>query len=200
MKIGCVLLAAGHSRRFGAADKLTAKIGGVAMVRRVSEAVVASRAAVGLVVVRPGARTVVEALRGLPISIVENPSAESGMGSSIAAGISALDLTVSGAFVLPADMPCITPEFLDQLIARFEAEGGNRVVVPVTAEGEQRNPVLWPRAYFAALKELKGEGGAKSLLRSLPEEALLFEVGDSRLFADVDTLSDLADLQDVFKK
>lgn len=195
MKIGCVIPAAGLSRRFGAADKLTADVGGMAMIRRVSETVVASRVAVCLVVVRPGADAVAATLLGLPISIVENPLTDTGMGSSIAAGVAAFDEAVSGAFVLPADMPGMRREFLDALIARFEAERGAKIIVPVTPEGEQRNPVLWPSANFLALKALHGEGGAKGLLRSFPERIVRVTANDARLFADIDTLHDIADLR-----
>lgn len=192
MKIGCVIPAAGLSRRFGAADKLTAKINGMEMIRRVCDVVVASRVQVCFVVSRPAADSVAGALLGLPVSIVENHAAHTGMGSSIAAGISALDATVTGAFVLPADMPGMTPEFLNELIARFEAQGGTSIMVPVTPEGEQRNPVLWPSVYFSALKELRGDRGGKGLLQTLSGEVVRVEARDARLFADVDTLQDLA--------
>lgn len=196
MNIGCVIPAAGFSRRFGAADKLTAEVGGTAMIRRVCEAVVASRVAECRVVVRSGADEVAEALEGLSVSFVQNQLADTGMASSIAAGISALGGTVDGAFVLPADMPGMTSEFLDELIARFEAEGGDKIVVPVTALGDQRNPVLWPSAYFQALWELAGEGGAKNFLRSLPEDAVVrVAAADDRVFADVDTQQDLASMR-----
>lgn len=194
MKIGCVIPAAGFSRRFGAADKLTTRVDGTAMIRRVCEAVVASQVAVCFVVVRPGADDIAAALLGLPISMVENHAAHTGMASSIAAGISAFDQTVSGAFVLPADMPFMRAEFMDILIARFECEGGNRIVVPVTLEGEQRNPVLWPNACFPALKALQGECGAKGLLQTLAGDQVRVETSDTGLFADVDTLQDLAGL------
>lgn len=194
MKIGCVIPAAGFSRRFGAANKLTTDIDGTAMIRRVCEAVVASRVAVCFVVVRPGAAEIAAALLGLPISIVENNAAHTGMASSIAAGISAFDPTVSGAFVLPADMPFMRAEFIDSLIDRFESEGGTKIVVPVTPEGEQRNPVLWPGGHFPALKELHGEGGAKDLLQTLAADQVRVEAGDARLLVDVDTLQDLSDL------
>lgn len=195
MRIGCVIPAAGFSRRFGAADKLTADINGVAMIRRVCEVVVASRVAVCFVVVRPEADAIAAALLGLPISIVENHAASTGMASSIAAGISALDATVAGAFVLPADMPGMRSDFLDELIERFEREGGKKIIVPVTPEGEQRNPVLWPSGCFPALRELSGEGGAKSLLQAFRGDVVRVKAGDARLFADVDTLRDLADLR-----
>lgn len=200
MKIGCVIPAAGFSRRFGAGDKLIARIDGTAMIRRVCEAVVASRVAVCFVVVRPGATDIAATLLGLPITMVENSEAHAGMASSIAAGIAALDPAVSGAFVLPGDMPFMRADFIDDLIDRFESEGGNKVIVPVTPEGEQRNPVLWPSVHFPRLKELEGEGGAKSLLESLAGELVRVEAGDIQLFADIDTLQDLADQSSVWKR
>ncbi|WP_090228435.1 nucleotidyltransferase family protein [Filomicrobium insigne] len=193
MKIGCVIPAAGFSRRFGTADKLTAELDGTALVRKVCEAVVASRVAVCLVVTQPAAVNVVTALLGLPVSIVENPKAALGMGTSIAAGVAALDTSVSGAFVLPADMPGMTSEFLDQLIACFASEGGRKIIVPVTPSGEQRNPVLWPAAHFEALKALGSEGG-KKLLDELREQVVQVPQSDASLFADVDTPEDFVRL------
>lgn len=195
MKIGCVIPAAGFSRRFGAADKLTAEIDGTALVRKVCEAVVASQVAVCLVVTRPAAVNVVTALLGLPISIVENPQASSGMGTSIAAGFAAFDSSICGAFVLPADMPRMTPQFLNQLIDRFGNEGRNKIIVPVTPRGEQRNPVLWPARHFEALKTLDSEGGGKGLMHALQDQIVWVEQDDAALFADIDTPEDFAHLQ-----
>ncbi len=62
--------------------------------------------------------------------------------------------------------------------------------MPVTADGAQRNPVLWPRSAFAALAALSGAKGGKSLLDTLGAERLDVAFDDATLFADIDTQAD----------
>ena len=69
------------------------------------------------------------------------------------------------------------------------------VVFPVTANGDQRNPVLWPRRYFGKLTKLSGPGGAKGLLQSRGVECLAVPVDDEAILEDIDTIGDLKRLQ-----
>ncbi len=68
------------------------------------------------------------------------------------------------------------------------------IVYPTTPDGDQRNPVLWPRRFFPELASLAGAEGAKALLRSHPDESAAVRVESASLFADVDTPADLAAL------
>jgi molybdenum cofactor cytidylyltransferase len=192
--IAAVVLAAGASRRFGAANKLLAELGGRTLLERVVEAV--STAGVTDVVVVTGwdSAAVETALRGQHVRLVHNVRWEEGMGASIAAGIAAVEPTASGAFIIPADLPLLTPHAIASLIAAFRAADCNRIVFPTTAAGEQRNPVLWPRAHFGALLSLPPEKGAKALLQLIADQCLSVPVDDA-LLSDVDTSADLAALR-----
>jgi molybdenum cofactor cytidylyltransferase len=112
------------------------------------------------------------------------------MGSSIATGVSALGATVAGVFIVPADMPLLTAGLLRSLIAAFDRDGAAPIVYPATPDGEQRNPILWPRRFFPKLCALSGAEGAKALLRTLLVESVAV-TGDPAAFADVDTPADL---------
>jgi molybdenum cofactor cytidylyltransferase len=101
-------LAAGASQRFGADNKLLANIGGRPPIRWVAEETVHSSAE-AVVVTGCDYLLIEKALEGLELRFAHNPSWTRGMGSSIAAGVMALGSQVLGAFIVPGDMPFLTP-------------------------------------------------------------------------------------------
>ncbi len=194
LPLGAVLLAGGASRRFGADNKLLAEIDGVPIIARVAREALSG--GVGELVVVTGAEHdgYVTALTGLPVRFVRNAGWNEGIGSSIAAGVRALSAPPQGAFIVPGDLPNLTASVFRRLGEAFAAGDGARVVVPVTAEGSQRNPVLWPRHLFPQLAALSGTKGGKSLLDTLSDQRVDVSFDDESLFADIDTLDDYARL------
>ena len=188
--IGAVVLAAGASRRFGEANKLLARVGERTLIGCVVDAIAA--AGIGDIVVVTGwDRVATQSAASDPrVRIVHNPRWETGMGSSIAVGIDALPATTAGAFIVPADMPLLTPRVIATLMAAFAEGGSTQIVFPTTASGEQRNPVLWPRSHFSALLALPPEKGAKALLQLVATQCLAVMVDEDAL-GDIDTSADL---------
>ena len=190
-RLGAVLLAAGSSSRFGDENKLVADFEGEPLIRHVAT-VIAGSGVEDLVVVTGHDREAVEAaLDGLPLRFVHNEDWSSGMGRSIARGVRALRPDTLAAFIVPGDMPFLTAALLEALAGRYADAEGDRVVVPTTEDGRQRNPVLWPRRCFDDLSGLDGPEGGKALLKREWSEALLVPVADASVFADIDTPDDL---------
>jgi molybdenum cofactor cytidylyltransferase len=188
--IAAVVLAAGASRRFGTDNKLLARVTGRTLIERVVDALADGGIDEVIVVTgcdRPGIEA---ALGARPVRFVHNADWESGMGSSVGAGIAAVSPGASGAFVVPGDMPFLSRALIVALIEAFEASGGGRAVYPATETGEQRNPVLWPRRYFDALRALPPEVGAKMLLQQADATPVTF--AHEAAWLDVDTQDDLA--------
>lgn len=194
LPLGAVLLAGGASRRFGADNKLLAKIGDGPILVKVAREILA--AGVGELVVVTGAEhdPYVAALAGCAVRFVANPDWDEGIGGSIAAGVRALSDVPEGVFIVPGDLPNLTAGMFCRLRAAFAERDGPCVVVPVTAEGAQRNPVLWPRWLFPKLAALSGPKGGKSLLDTLGEARVDVAFDDESLFADIDTADDYARL------
>ena len=188
--VAAVLLAAGASARFGPENKLVARIGGRPLVRCVAEAVASSGVSEIVAVTGADAALIEGALDGLPVRFAHNATWQDGMGTSIAAGVSALGESADGAFIVPGDMPLLTTDLLQSLIAAFDRHGGGPIVYPATPDGEQRNPVLWPRRFFPKLRALSGPEGGKALLRTLAVETVAVPC-DPAAFADVDTPAEL---------
>lgn len=191
-RVGAVLLAAGESIRFGSQSKLLAEIDGEPLVRRVARIVIASGANNIVAVTGRDGKAVEQALDGLAVRCIVNADWAKGMGGSVAAGIRALSArSIDGAFIVPADMALLVPEFFRRLGRAFEDTDNQAIIVPVTLEGEQRNPVLWPRRYFSELSQLSGTQGAKRLLEVASREAVQIRVDDPAVFTDIDTQDDL---------
>lgn len=190
MNIGAVLLAAGASLRFGADNKLLAKIGGKPLIRRVAEEVVDSGAEL-IVVTGCDHLPIENALEGLPLLFAHNLSWPRGIGSSIAAGVIVLGSQALGAFIIPGDMPFLTSALLKNLRTTFNENRSASIVYPTTPRGEQRNPVLWPRRFFPLLASLNGWEGAKHLLATCVDSQKRVPVVDENVFADVDCPADL---------
>lgn len=190
--IGAVLLAAGASERFGATDKLLAEIDGMALSARVASRLRQAGVTEVAAVVRDGSGPVARALAPHVTRLVVNSEARRGMGVSIARGVAALAADCAGALIVPGDMPGLSVSLLTRILSAFEEAGGERIVYPVLAGVEQRNPVLWPRRFLAELASLDGPGGAKQLLQLHAGETMVVAVEHDWEVADIDTAADLA--------
>lgn len=162
---GLVLLAAGGSRRMGRPKQLL-PIKGRTMVRHVAELVL--RAPVGPVVVVLGAeaKRIQPALAGLDIIMAVNPAWTEGLGSSLRTGVeSALEHApdLQALIVALADQPGLPPRHLERMIARFR-EGGCTAVASLTGP-DLVPPLLFGREWFPKLCAIKGDLGARALLR-----------------------------------
>jgi molybdenum cofactor cytidylyltransferase len=189
--IAAVVLAAGASTRFGAENKLLADIDGRPLIRKVAEELLTG--GIGNVVVVTGcdAELVARTLEALPVRVVYNANWQAGMGTSISAGLAALDSAPAGAFIVPGDMALLSAQLITELIGAFAITGQDRIVYPVTAEGAQRNPVLWPQRYFAQLRALSGTEGAKRILLGALADCVPVSTEFVADLQDVDTTAEL---------
>lgn len=189
-KVAAVLLAAGRSTRAGATNKLLARLDGEPLVRIAAEAALASGVSSLTVVTGHMAEAVGAALAGLDLVLAHNPDHLDGMAGSIRTGIAALPPDTDAALILLADMPAITPEAIDRMIAAYASEAGKTIVV-ATAAGKRGNPVLWDRAFFDALTQLEGDVGARALIERHHDTRAEVEIGPAARL-DLDTASELA--------
>ncbi len=189
-RVDAIVLAAGLSRRAGYTNKLLAPVDGVPMVVRVVRAAVASRAESVVVVTGHEATRVEATLEGEGVLVVQNDLYESGLASSLCAGIRALEPEVDGALICLGDMPWVETGVMDALIAEFDPGRKQAICVP-TCDGERGNPVLWGADFFGAIDELVGDEGARRLLSKYANRVIEVPVRDRGIFRDLDSAADL---------
>ena len=191
-RVAALVLAAGRSSRMGADNKLLMEVGGVPMVLRAVNAARASLANSLTVVVGHEADAVEAALAGSGANLVRNPDYADGMASSLRTGIAALPPGAEAAVVLLGDMPRVTAAHVDRLIAAFDAAAPT-IVVP-EKDGRRGNPILWPREFFAEMREIAGDQGARGLLERHAERVTRIAIDDDAIFIDIDRPADFAQL------
>jgi len=134
-----------------------------------------------------------EVLLGTDTLIVENLHWQSGVGSSIAAGVQGLE--ASGAdpeaiAILLSDQPLVTAEHLKRMVSLL-SQSASSVVAARYAEA-LGVPAIFKRDLFPRLASLSGETGARSLLRDSHQQVLSFDLPEAAM--DVDTPDDFAAL------
>ena len=197
-EVAAIVLAAGRASRFGAGEgesKVLAVLEGRPLVRHVVERALASTASAVIVVTGNAAAGVGAALCGLPVLLVSNEDWASGMAGSLKAGIAAIPAATRGALVMLADMPLVAVATLDRLIADFAAAGEPDALLP-RYRGEAGNPVLLGRSLFDAISTLRGDEGARKILRDGGRKVVHRDVDDPGIAIDVDTREALAALRD----
>jgi molybdenum cofactor cytidylyltransferase len=193
--VAIVVLAAGKASRMNACGegqnhKLLALFDGVPLIRRMVLTSLNAKATSTTVVTGHRNAEIEACLTGLPIRLCFNGRYEDGMASSIIAALRQPEVSgADGALILLADMPKITADHLDQLIAAFQHAGGG-VIVRATADGKSGNPVILPSTLYPSVLTLKGDRGAKSLIEASGLSAVDVEIGRPAL-VDVDTPADV---------
>jgi molybdenum cofactor cytidylyltransferase len=186
-----ILLAAGYSKRFGSNKLLQPLPAGsphagmpiaLAAARHFIEALPESVA-----VIRPRAQKLGKILRDAGCNTLVCKNAADGMGTSLAAGVRAT-ADADGWIVALADMPFIRPETI-RTIAKALAEGA--AIAAPSYRGERGHPVGFARSFFDELSALRGDAGARELLKQHPDQVTLCEVDDSGVLRDIDRPSDL---------
>ena len=182
-----LLLAAGSSRRMGAANKLLADIGGRPMVRRIAEAMATSRLDRVTVVLGHEAEAVAGALEGLDLAQTVNPDHADGLSTSLRCGLDHLGGNAGAVLVALGDMPFVGREVIDALALHHLAAGTPAEAITLPEVGGRRgNPVIWGRAFFDELKGITGDTGGRALLYAHPAaiNPLPWENPDLALDAD----------------
>ena len=185
-----IVLAAGASTRFGSPKQLVRLNGRPLLHLAVSRAVEVAGQAV-TVVLGANSAELAPLLRHTPASIVINREWSEGMGSSVRAGIARVPATADGALLMLADQAAVTTEDLRRVIGVWRRQP--HCIVAAHYAGTAGVPAIFPREDFTALSALRGDAGARSLLKRGGERLVRVPLPSAEI--DIDTPEDLLKLQ-----
>jgi molybdenum cofactor cytidylyltransferase len=206
-RVSAVILAAGKSSRMGTPKQLLPVGAGEplkpgepreasareTLLGRVVENVRRSRVEEIVVVLGHAAEEIRKQIPLEGVRVVVNEDYPEGMGSSLRAGLGAVDPAAEAALIVLADQPFVRPATLDRLIERYVAEHP-QIAIPVY-EGFRGNPVLLDRSVFPEVMQLRGDIGCRAIFGSHLENILKVPVGDAGILADIDEANDLEKLR-----
>lgn len=184
MLITGILLAAGHSERFGG-NKLLHHLSDGTPIAVASARQLRQQVDHAVAVLRPEQYHLADLLRAEGVHLI--PYASAGLGESLATAIKAC-CGAAGWVVTLGDMPFIQAETIAHVVNGLRQ--GNTLVAP-TYQGLRGHPVGFQRCFYHELSQLQGDTGAQALLRKHAATMTLLPCDDAGIVQDVDTYQDL---------
>jgi molybdenum cofactor cytidylyltransferase len=191
---GAVILAAGFSSRFGSDKRLhsiSVNAGDPIPMACATAGLYLQAFTSTVVVLRANDQAMESRLREMfpDIQTVTAVDSELGMGHSLAAGIAAV-ADWEYAFVGLADMPFVREETLaqlnDRMTQQLNADPQSPAIIQPVCAGQSGHPVGFSHHYFSALMELRGDQGARQVVKNARHQLLEVAVDDDGVLKDLD--------------
>lgn len=180
-----LIMAAGHSRRFGSDKRLARLADGRTLLATTLAAAMDAFEQVRVVVntqVAPADLGIPEAM-----ALVTRPAAPVGLGGSIAHALRELDQTLSrcdvhSVAIWLGDMPWVRPETCQRLARRAAAD---TIVRPLYLD-MPGHPVFFGRDFWPALATNLDDLGARPVLARFADRVIAVPVADPGVIRDID--------------
>ena len=186
MVVAAIILAAGASTRMGQSKQRLEWKSGTLLTNALNTA---RQAGISSITVVLGAdeETNRQAIAEENVNIVSNPQWESGMGSSLKAGLQKVVRSmpeISGVLVMVCDQPFVTPAHLRALTDGLDISGIKAVFSQYA--GTAGVPAAFSKDLFYQIQALDDDQGAKKIIQQLnKEEYSVVDLKDGEI--DLDT-------------
>lgn len=187
MAIGVIILAAGGSSRMGSPKQLL-PFQGQSLVRHAAQCALGSVCDRVVVVTGCHADEVKREVEDLPLSVIENRSWQSGMSSSIRAGLEEMVTTddIESVIVMLCDQPFVSPDVLNDLVDAQRTSG--KPIVASTYGATRGVPAIFSGEFFSELALLTADQGARRVIAANPADVATISFPQGAI--DVDTPHD----------
>lgn len=188
-----ILLAAGKAARYGKLKQLV-EAKGKTLIRRAMDSIAQLNWTHDpLLVLGYRAEMIKERIDTSAFRVLENPSWEAGMSSSVELGVRSSEADTSGYLFFLGDMPLVPSSVIESVIEK--AEEGASIVAPAY-HGQRGFPVFLDRSWkHKLLEEISGDRGARRIINQNREKVKLLETDHRGVVLDVDDQSDLEEVE-----
>jgi molybdenum cofactor cytidylyltransferase len=190
--IAGIILAAGMSKRFGKTKQLH-NLGGSTILSMVIDASINSDLD-SIVVVLGHESEAIKASLGSRLvdprlSIVVNPDYVQGMSTSLQRGLMEVRERFLSIMVLMGDQPLISHEIINLILHAFRSSHKD-ICLPVF-KGTNMQPVCISSRFYDDIFKVKGDMGAREILKNNPGSVLSVDMEEEDGFIDIDSEEDL---------
>src|SRR6516165_6474065 len=154
------MLAAGVSSRMGEPKQLL-RLGGKTLLEQVLDNARSAAVDEIVVVLGAGAENIRQQIDLSKTKVVINSSYQQGMGTSLGAGLAALDPAINAVLILLGDQPFVRPPTLDRICEEYRRSHA-QIVIPLY-KGFRGNPVLLDRSVFPEVRAFSGDVGCRAI-------------------------------------
>jgi len=186
-----IILAAGTGSRMGRTKQLLPFKGRPLLTHTIEQGLSAGLAPL-ILVLGHRADKIQARLSPFSLDLVINKDYQSGMSSSIRAGLERLNHLKGnpfrGALFLLGDQPLVNSETIQTILTEAGKFPG-KIIIP-TFRGRRGNPVYFDQCFFDPLRQLSGDTGGRDLFRQFPRAIHKLPVNTPGICLDVDTPKD----------
>ena len=187
--ISAILLAAGQSKRIRGENKLLKKYKGKILINHILKSLIKSKANKIIIVLGYEDRKIKKiALKSKKIIFVFNSNYAKGISTSIKCGLKKISKKNIGFLITHADMPLVSKTILNTLCSALKSKN-KEIFVPVYKK-KIGNPLAFKYLMIKSLKKIKGDRGAKKLIRSNKSKVQLVKMKSKTILIDFDQLKD----------
>ena len=187
--ISAILLAAGQSKRMQGENKLLKKYKKKHLINHILKSLIRSKVNKIIVVLGHENRKIKKiALKSKKITFVTNSQYLKGISTSIKRGLKKISKKNIGFLIAHADMPLVSKTILNTLCSALKSKN-KEIFIPVYKK-KVGNPLAFKYSMIKSLKKIKGDRGAKKLIRSNKSKVQLVKMKSKSILIDFDQLKD----------
>lgn len=194
LQLGIIILGAGSSSRMGQSKQLL-EIDGEPLLRRTVKVALDVKPNNLIVVLGSNFEAHQQVIIDLPVNIISNENWQSGMGSSIKAGLRnlvQLNPGINAIIVLVCDQPLLKSKHIEKLIKHFTAS--KALIISSMYSNTSGVPALFAKEMFQNILSLDDDQGAKKIIQQNFSQAIMVPFPEGEI--DLDTPQDYS----AFKK
>jgi len=187
--ISAILLAAGQSKRLKSENKLIKNFKGKPLINHILSSLIKSKVNTIIIVVGYENQKIKKiSYKNKKIIFVSNLNYKKGISSSIKSGLKKIPKKNIGFLIAHADMPLVSKTILNTLCSALKNKN-KEIFIPVYKK-RIGNPLAFKYSMIKSLKRIKGDRGAKKLIRSNQSKIKLMKMKSKSILIDFDQLKD----------
>jgi len=191
-QMGCAILAAGASIRFGSPKQL-AKFRNKTFIENVVETAKSINFLDIVVVLGANSERIKTSINPLDVQIIHNMFWEEGQSTSVIESVKYFSQKkVEAIIFLMVDQPQIKPHLIENIIHKYAYHKCDVIVHEF--ENQNRHPILFAKSTFKDLSEITGERGGSQLFEKYPPVKI--SISDPYFSYDIDSIEDMKKLNE----
>ena len=187
--ISAILLAAGQSKRMEGSNKLLFKYKNKTLINYILKSLVKSKVNKIIVVLGYESKKVkIATLKNKKITFVTNSKYLKGISSSIKCGLKKISKKNVGFLIVHADMPLVSKTIINTFC--FVVKNKDKEIFVPVYKKKLGNPLAFKYSMIKSFKKIKGDKGAKKLIRLNKSKVQMIKVNSKSILIDFDQPKD----------
>ena len=187
--ITAILLAAGQSKRMPKENKLVKKFKNKPLINHILKSLIKSKVNKIIIVLGHEHLKIKKVLlKSKKINLAINKYYKKGISSSIKVGIKKINKKNKGFMIVQSDMPFIKLAHINKIYTSLLKK--NHLVHVLKYENTVGNPIGFDTSVIKKFKKIKGDIGAKYMIKRLSKNTNFIKTSTNKIFKDFDLKKD----------